>query len=92
MGRELSTAIFYESRDGQAALAFDARVAGQTLTFDGDPAGFWTDRETGSTWSFDGTATAGPLAGEALLPRADAYTLFWFAWRHFQPNGSLFVI
>jgi len=85
------TAIFFEARDGQTALAFDARVAGQTLTFDADPAGFWVDRETGSTWDIDGTATGGPMAGERLKTRADAYTLFWFAWRHFQPNGSMFA-
>ena len=85
------TAIFFEVRQGWSALAFDARINGQTLTFDADPAGFWTDRETGSTWSFDGTATAGPLMGEVLLTRPDAYTLFWFAWRHFQPDGTTFL-
>ena len=30
------------------------------------------------------------LMGEVLLTRPDAYTLFWFAWRHFQPGGSTF--
>ena len=85
------TAIFFEAQRGRAALAFDARVNGQTLTFDADPAGFWTDRETGSTWTFEGTATAGPLTGEVLLTRPDAYTLFWFAWRHFQPSGTTFL-
>ena len=49
-----------------------------------------SDQETGSTWALDGSATAGPLAGERLQTRADAYTLFWFAWRHFQPDGSTF--
>lgn len=85
------TAIFFDIANGQTALAFDARVAGQTLTFDADPAGFWTDQETGSTWRIDGLATAGPLAGERLSTRADAYTLFWFAWRHFQPDGTMYA-
>lgn len=85
------TAVFYEAQDGQAALAFDARVNGQTLTFDADvTGGVWIDQETGSTWTFDGTATAGPLLGERLVTRSDAYTLFWFAWRHFQPGGATF--
>ncbi len=85
------TAVFYESRSGGAALAFDARVGGQTLTFDADETnGVWIDRETGSTWRFDGAATAGQHEGERLRTRADAYTLFWFAWRHFQPGGSTF--
>ena len=66
-------------------------IGGQTLTFETGPEGFWTDLETGSTWTFDGTAVDGPLAGERLLTRADAYTLFWFAWTHFQPNGDVFT-
>jgi hypothetical protein len=86
----IPTAVFFDVSDGQTALAFDARLNGQTLSFDADPTGFWTDRETGSTWEIDGSATAGPLAGERLQPRADAYTLFWFAWRHFQPDGRMF--
>ena len=85
------TAIFFEAQQGGAALAFDTRVNGQTLTFDADPAGFWTDRETNSTWTFDGTAIAGDLMGEVLLTRPDAYTLFWFAWRHFQPRATTFL-
>ena len=86
----IPTAVFFDASGGQTALAFDARVNGQTLTFDAAPAGFWTDRETGSTWAIDGSATAGPLAGARLQTRADAYTLFWFAWRHFQPDGRMF--
>ena len=76
--------------EAPSALAFDARVNGQTLTFDADPSGVWTDQETGSTWTLDGAAIAGPLVGERLDPRADAYTLFWFAWRHFQPDGDTY--
>ncbi|NNF14622.1 MAG: DUF3179 domain-containing protein [Gemmatimonadetes bacterium] len=85
------TAVFFEEGDGMAALAFDARVDGQTLTFAADPdAGVWIDDETGSTWTFGGDAIDGPLAGSRLTPRADAYTLFWFAWRHFQPSAGVF--
>lgn len=84
------TVVFYEVTNGASALAFDARVAGQTLTFDADPSGVWVDQETGSTWTFDGAAIAGPLDGERLTTRPDAYTLFWFAWRQFQPSGSTF--
>jgi hypothetical protein len=85
------TAVFYESTNGQAALAFDARVDGQTLTFDVGGPGSWVDAETQSTWSLDGTATGGPLAGSRLETRSDAYTLFWFAWRHFQPDGDTYL-
>ncbi len=85
------TVVFFDGRGGQTGLAFDARLDGSTLSFDADPSGFWIDRETGSTWAIDGSATAGPLAGARLTTRADAYTLFWFAWRHFQPDGRMFT-
>lgn len=86
------TTVFYEARDGMTALAYEARIDGQALTFEADTSqGVWIDQETGSTWTMDGEATAGPLSGERLTPRADAYTLFWFAWRHFQPDGSVFA-
>ncbi|MGI9626159.1 MAG: DUF3179 domain-containing protein [Longimicrobiales bacterium] len=88
---EIPTVVFYDSEDGQNALAFDARLNGQTLTFDALQTGAWTDRETGSTWAIDGSATTGALAGERLQPRTDAYTLFWFAWRLFQPEGQMFA-
>ena len=75
--------------DGETAIAFDARVSGQTLSFDAQPGGTWIDRQTGSTWRIDGRAVAGPLAGERLTVRSDAFIVFWFAWRHFQPDGAM---
>lgn len=85
------TAVFYEERDGMTAVAFDARVSGQTLTFEVDTVnGVWTDQETGSTWTIAGEAVDGSLQGERLTPRTNAYVLFWFAWRHFQPDGATF--
>ena len=85
------TVVFYESRDGQTALAFDARVGGQVLTFSASEDGTWIDEQTGSTWTIDGSAIAGAMAGERLSPREDSYVLFWFAWRHFQPTGDTFL-
>lgn len=85
------TTVFFEERDGMAALAFDARVDGRLLTFEADTAaGAWFDDQTGTTWTMGGEAIDGPLAGSRLTPRADAYTLFWFAWRHFQPSALMF--
>ena len=85
------TAVFYESRDGETAVAFDARVGGQTLTFSASEDGTWIDEQTGSTWTIDGSAIAGAMAGERLSPREDSYVLFWFAWKHFQPTGETFL-
>jgi hypothetical protein len=86
----IPTVVFFEADFGQSALAFDARVNGQILTFESDLSGSWSDIETGSTWQLNGLATGGPLAGQRLRIREDAYTLFWFAWRHFQPSGQMF--
>ncbi len=85
------TVVFFDEADGAAALAYDRRVADRTLTFEADTeAGVWMDAETGSTWTLGGQAIDGPLSGERLQPREDAYTVFWFAWRHFQPSGDVF--
>lgn len=82
------TAIFWEGGDVPAAVAFDARVDGETLTFEALGDGVWTDVETGSSWGLDGVASQGPLAGRRLAVRTDAFVVFWFAWRHFQPAGT----
>jgi len=82
--------VFYSAANGETALAFDARVEGQTLTFD-VVDDTYTDLETGSTWTIDGRAITGPLTGEALQQHPDSYTLFWFAWQHFQPGGTTFT-
>ncbi|MFQ5536708.1 MAG: DUF3179 domain-containing protein [Gemmatimonadota bacterium] len=88
----IPTVVFYEAIEGGNALAFDRRVAGQTLTFTPLPqAGDgYRDQETGSTWRLDGLAVSGPLAGERLTQRVDSYVAFWFAWRHFVPRGETF--
>ena len=84
-------AIFYDRLDGEAAIAYNPVVAGQTLTF--DVVDFkYVDSQTGSIWSFSGVALEGPLVGEQLQPLANAYVLMWFAWRQFQPNGEVFEL
>jgi len=47
------------------------------------------DRETGSTWTLDGRAVAGPLEGARLEPLEEAYVAFWFAWALFQPDTEI---
>ena len=39
--------------------------------------------------SQDGTVD-GPLAGERLETRADAFVAFWFAWKKFFPDGTTY--
>ncbi len=82
--------VFYSAANDEAALVFDARLGGQTLTFEVSNGQF-VDQQSRSIWSIDGRAVSGPLVGQALQQNPDSYTLFWFAWRHFQPDGSTFT-
>ena len=43
---------------------------------------------TGSTWTLQGVAVSGPLAGHTLR-LAPAYNAMWFAWSAFFPNTVL---
>jgi hypothetical protein len=68
-----------------AANAFARDVEGRTLTFEAAENGAMRDTQTGSTWSFEGRATAGELEGTQLeLLVADSP--FWFAWSVFRPD------
>lgn len=88
VGDDPVTVLFEASRGG-TAVAYSPRVDGRTLTFQVDGEAF-SDRETGSRWTVEGVAMEGPLTGARLSPHPDAYVLFWFAWRHFHPNGTTF--
>ncbi len=83
-------AVFYEADDGEAAVAYAATVDGTPLLFEVAPGGLYRDLETGSLWTFGGEAVSGTLAGRRLAPLANAYVLFWFAWRHFEPRARWF--
>ncbi|RMH20952.1 MAG: DUF3179 domain-containing protein [Gemmatimonadetes bacterium] len=81
--------IFYEAANRKSAHAFHRTVGGQTLTFE-VVDGQYRDVETGSTWDLAGRAVGGPMTGEQLDRVDTAYTVFWFAWRHFQPDAATF--
>ncbi len=85
-----AVAVFYSADNGQSAAAYRPIVNGQTLTFwvDGD---MWRDFETGTTWNLAGTAVDGSLAPAQLDPVAEAYVLFWFAWKQFQPDSEIWL-
>lgn len=86
-----ATTIFYQGDDGETAVAFYATAAGQDLTFSANADGTFSDAETGSTWRIDGLAVDGSLAGERLQVREDAFVVYWFAWRHFQPDAEVWT-
>jgi hypothetical protein len=82
--------VFYSAGDGETAVAYRSTIQGQTLTFevDGDS---WRDLETGTTWNLAGAAVGRPLSPARLEPVAQAYVVFWFAWRHFQPASQIWL-
>ena len=66
---------------------FDPVLEGRRLHFENQGDGF-VDRETGSSWSVLGRATAGPLQGSELTAVRHLDT-FWFAWVSFHPDTDL---
>ncbi len=49
----------------------------------------WSDEETGSRWSIEGAAIAGPLLGKRLAP-LDGYSVEWHVWSAYNPRADVF--
>jgi hypothetical protein len=83
--------VVFDAR-AEMALAFDRRTGSETLTFEvAETGGFpfqLRDVETGSRWSLDGLAIAGPLAGSTIQQVA-TFSAMWFAWAAFHPQTEL---
>jgi hypothetical protein len=47
------------------------------------------DAQTGSQWNFNGCATQGPRSGSCLSP-VDALKDYWFDWRNYHPETTIF--
>jgi len=77
-GEEVGTAVVF-SRRGPDESVLEFETAGD--------AGM-RDTATGSTWSLDGEATDGPMAGERLEPIPNDQP-FWFAWAIFRPDTTI---
>ncbi len=74
-----------DGKDVGAAAGFDPVVEGRRLAFSATADGSFTDRQTGSIWSFGGRAVSGPLAGKTLTPIDDGVH-FWFVWAAYRPG------
>jgi hypothetical protein len=81
-----------DSTDVGATGVFTTTVDGRQLTFarDGGEDAPIRDRETGSTWSVAGVATAGELSGSRLEPVVHG-DHFWFAWAAFSPETTIWT-
>lgn len=86
---KLPVAVFAGPRPVQFAMAAYARVLdGRELTFQRETEGF-RDAQTGSLWSIEGRASAGPCAGRNLEPLRWQYVR-WHAWVYPHPTTELF--
>ncbi len=74
------------------AAGFERRLGGRVLTFRAlpGPPGALTDEETGSGWSIEGEAIAGPLLGKRLPP-LDGYSVEWHVWSAYNPRAEVFA-
>jgi Protein of unknown function (DUF3179) len=79
-----------EGRSVGTGLSYFRTVNGQALTFEVAGSDLFKDRETGSMWDLLGVATAGPLAGEKLIPAVHTNYL-WFAWAAFNQDAPVYA-
>ncbi len=76
--------------DGKSIRVFQARLPGQTLAPEYyQTTGLFMDSETGSDWNFAGCAVSGKRVGSCLTP---VYALkdYWFDWRNYHPQTTIF--
>ena len=78
--------------DGKSVRAFVSRLNGSDTEFfrKGD-GGAWVliDSSTGSEWNFQGCANQGPAVGECL-GRVAVLKDYWFDWRNYHPETTVY--
>jgi len=77
--------------DHRSARAYERVVDGRRLEFFQQTDRQLLDAETGSTWSFEGKAVAGPLAGRQLK-KVFVLEDFWFDWRIYHPDTTIYEL
>jgi hypothetical protein len=78
--------------DGKSVRAFVSRLKDEDVEFfrkNGAPDMVLVDSSTASEWNFKGCAISGPATGTCLtaLP---AIKDFWFDWRNYHPDTSIY--
>jgi hypothetical protein len=78
--------------DGKSFRVFESRIDGHDAEFflQGDTKD-WTliDATTASQWNFQGCATSGPAQGKCLA-RIPALKDYWFDWRNYHPDTTVY--
>ena len=77
--------------DGKSVRAFVSRLDGQDIELFRESGTNWAlvDSAFGSKWNFQGCATAGPAQGKCLPP-LPALKDYWFDWRNYHPETSVY--
>ena len=86
--------VIVVAEDGKSVRAFESVVEGKRLEFFNKPNSSplrFTDSETGSEWDFTGTAVSGPLSG-THLNKVVVLLDYWFDWKTYNPNTSLYAL
>ena len=80
--------------DKRSVRAFERMVDGRRLEFFQKTENNefqLVDAETGSTWNFEGKATAGPLSGRQLK-KVFVLEDYWFDWRLYHPDTTIYTL
>jgi len=83
----LDSDVIADGREVGSVVVHDRRAGGRVLTFSAEGSGA-RDDQTGSTWTRDGVARSGPLAGARLRP-VEHDTPSWFAVAAFRPAARV---
>jgi hypothetical protein len=78
--------------DGKSFRAFVSRVDNKDAEFflqSGTKDWALLDTTTASQWNFQGCATSGPSAGKCL-DRTPALKDYWFVWRNYHPDTTIY--
>lgn len=78
--------------DGKSFRAFVSRVDGKDAEFflqSGTKDWVLLDTTTASQWNFQGCAVSGPSSGKCLA-RIPALKDYWFDWRNYHPDTTIY--
>jgi hypothetical protein len=84
--------LVWAGPDGKSVRAFASRLDGSDIEFfrkNGVSDFVLVDSGNGSEWNFKGCAVSGPASGKCLEP-LPAIKDYWFDWRNYHPNTTVY--